>query len=219
MPGPTANTLRRVTAVEGPRRGRRPALPPDVERKALLDAGLRVLRASGYDRASLDEILAEAGLATRAFYRHFASKDELLIAIFRRDAESGLRRLTKRVMATEASLDAFLAWLDGMLAITYDPVSAARTVLMSAHGASTAAGYLEERDRAVAAFAAPLADVLERGLADGTFVETQPEMDARTINAVVWSVMNRRDERPATAEAARDYVLRFCLPVLGVNAS
>jgi AcrR family transcriptional regulator len=214
-----APTLPAVTSVvEGPRRGRKPALAPDVERKLLLDAGLRVLRASGYDRATLDEVLAEAGLSTRAFYRHFSSKDELLIAIFRRDGESGVRRIAKRVAAVDDSLAALELWVDDVLEIRFDPASRARSLTLLDHGASTAAGYLQERDRAVDDFARPLAEVLERGLADGTFPRARPAQDARTINAVTWAVSRHAGEG-SSLEEARHYVLSFCLPALGVSAS
>jgi AcrR family transcriptional regulator len=39
------------------------------------------------------DILNEADLSTRSFYRHFASKDQLLCALFRREAEAAAARL------------------------------------------------------------------------------------------------------------------------------
>jgi AcrR family transcriptional regulator len=50
-------------------------------RAALLDAGAKVFAARGYRAASVDEILAEAGLSKGTFYWHYGSKQELFLAL------------------------------------------------------------------------------------------------------------------------------------------
>lgn len=47
-------------------------------RAALRDAALRHFVAFGYDGASVPAIAAEVGVTERTFYRHFATKDEVL---------------------------------------------------------------------------------------------------------------------------------------------
>lgn len=47
-------------------------------RAALRDAALRHFAAHGFDAASVPAIAAEAGVTERTFYRHFATKDEVL---------------------------------------------------------------------------------------------------------------------------------------------
>lgn len=47
-------------------------------RTALRDAALRHFVAEGYDAASVPAIAAEVGVTERTFYRHFATKDEVL---------------------------------------------------------------------------------------------------------------------------------------------
>ena len=56
------------------------------EQQALIDAGLAVLRRHGSEGLTVNDVLAEAGLSTRAFYRHFESKDALVLAIYAHDA-------------------------------------------------------------------------------------------------------------------------------------
>lgn len=46
--------------------------------RALLDAGRRLLRRRHFDALRIEEICADAGLTTGAFYRRFASKDAYL---------------------------------------------------------------------------------------------------------------------------------------------
>ena len=57
-------------------------LPPtgksERTRAALRDAALRHFAADGFEAASVAAIAAETGVTERTFYRHFATKDEVL---------------------------------------------------------------------------------------------------------------------------------------------
>ena len=66
-----------VEEIEAPRRGRPRRFSSHTERQLLLDASVRVMSANGYDGTSVNDILEEAGLSTRAFYRQFDSKHAL----------------------------------------------------------------------------------------------------------------------------------------------
>ena len=50
-------------------------------RAKLLDAAVSVIRAKGYSAARVDDICAAAGLTKGSFFHHFASKEELALAI------------------------------------------------------------------------------------------------------------------------------------------
>ncbi|WP_244930071.1 TetR/AcrR family transcriptional regulator [Nocardioides sp. W7] len=50
----------------------------DRTRAALRDAALRRFVADGFEAASVSAIAAEVGVTERTFYRHFATKDEVL---------------------------------------------------------------------------------------------------------------------------------------------
>src|ERR1039458_9361995 len=52
-------------------------------RARLLQAASEVFAKHGYDRASLDDVAAAAGLTKGAVYSSFASKDELFYALMR----------------------------------------------------------------------------------------------------------------------------------------
>src|SRR5215204_5592639 len=47
------------------------------KREAILTAALRVFSQQGYERASVDEIAAEAGVAKPTIYNHFGTKEQL----------------------------------------------------------------------------------------------------------------------------------------------
>ncbi|MFP4636794.1 MAG: TetR/AcrR family transcriptional regulator, partial [Nitriliruptoraceae bacterium] len=53
-------------------------------REAVLDAAAQAFHAHGYHGASVDDVCAEAGITGPGLYRHFASKDALLMAVLDR---------------------------------------------------------------------------------------------------------------------------------------
>ena len=82
------------------------------ELRILLDAALVVMERNGYTDAAVADILREADLSTRSFYRHFESKDQLLCALYRREAEAAAARLTAKVEAAVDPRAALDAWID-----------------------------------------------------------------------------------------------------------
>ena len=105
---------------EAPRR-----FEPDEERSLLLDASVKVIRRKGYQGATVEEVLAEAGVSSRAFYRHFGGKDELLLALLRNDAEAFAASLQDRVAAAADPIEAIEEWIDGYLDLLFVPRRAA----------------------------------------------------------------------------------------------
>jgi AcrR family transcriptional regulator len=53
----------------------------EVTRQRIADAALPVFARSGYERATVDEIVREAGYSKGAFYVHFESKEDLFWAM------------------------------------------------------------------------------------------------------------------------------------------
>ena len=62
-------------------------------RDAIVDAAARVFTQRGYSGATVDAILAEAGLSKGAFYWHFESKDELMQAVLAERVERPVKEL------------------------------------------------------------------------------------------------------------------------------
>jgi AcrR family transcriptional regulator len=61
--------------------GRRRRLSPDLRRRELLEAAVRVLQRRGVTACRVEDITTEAGTAKGNFYRYFPTWDDLLIAI------------------------------------------------------------------------------------------------------------------------------------------
>jgi len=190
----------------------------DAERQSILNAAVRVMRRNGYAQAQIGDILAEAELSTRAFYRHFESKDDLLLALYRADAAAVAARLRARVAAAATPQAQLEAWVDETLSIGYDRRRADRAAMLGADVVRRTAGFAEENARANAAIAASLREVLAEGTARGAFPRCVPDEDAPTIHALTWRLVAEAIAGRATLDedAARAHVRRFCLPALGV---
>lgn len=75
-PGPS------TTASGRPRRSR-----PSTRADELIDASIRLFARDGYSAVSIDDIGAAVGIAGPSVYRHFESKQDLLVAAMNRGAE------------------------------------------------------------------------------------------------------------------------------------
>src|ERR1700690_3386694 len=63
-------------------RGQSPAQRSAVRRGQLLPAGLEMFGTAGWRQSTVRGICAAAGLSERYFYESFASRDELLLAVY-----------------------------------------------------------------------------------------------------------------------------------------
>jgi AcrR family transcriptional regulator len=184
----------------------------------LIAAGLTVLRREGAADMTIADVLAEAGLSTRAFYRHFTSKSDLLLAIYEHEVQLYRPRLQRRLDASDDPEAALVAWIDELLAAGFEPSRGARTRAMFRWAIPLQQEFPAEFAGIRAALTDPLERVLEAGRADGTFPDTEPAHDAKFIRALTWELI---DEHFSGAEldvqTARAEVLRFARPALGLR--
>jgi AcrR family transcriptional regulator len=215
----TVDTATQTTPGPATRTGRPRRFENEDELRLLLDAALVVMERNGYADAAVADILREADLSTRSFYRHFESKDQLLCALFRREADAAAARLQAKVEATATPREALHAWIDEILSFDRSRVKAARVSVLGSPGAMKAEGYVDEMRRASAVLTAPLEALLRRGAADGSFPLADPAADAPLIQSVVWAAAGlnpARDRSLSRTEAARQ-VRSFCDRALGIE--
>ncbi|MEQ8901748.1 MAG: TetR/AcrR family transcriptional regulator [Roseovarius sp.] len=60
---------------------------PKSRRDDLVDSALKLFYAGGFNATGIDKILAESGVAKMTLYKHFRSKDELILAVLHRRDE------------------------------------------------------------------------------------------------------------------------------------
>ena len=200
------------------RAGRPRRFEAEDELRILLDAALAVMERNGYVDAAVADILREADLSTRSFYRHFESKDQLLCALYRREAEAAVARLQEKVDAAADPRAALDAWIDEILSFGHHRAKAARVAVLGSPGAMRAEGYAAETRRAATLLMAPLQTLLAHGVADGSFPLADPVADAPLVQSVVWAAagLNPTREKLPRAEASRQ-VRSFCERALGAS--
>jgi AcrR family transcriptional regulator len=184
---------------------REAALADEVSR--IMDATYVVISRTETLDPPLRAILREAGLSTPAFYRHFRSKDELLVGLLEQGWDT-LRGYLDHQMAKVSDPEAQIAaWVRGMLAQASDREAArrARPFVMNLTRLATRFPneYRASRDRLVALLVPPVTAC--HGEADAWGV-------AFTVYELAKAVQDRHlleETRPSPAEAARlvDFVL------------
>src|SRR5438128_323501 len=121
---------------------RRDTATAELER--LLRAARTVLVRHGYDGLRVDEVLAEAGLSTRAFYRHFQGKSELFLALFDEETARAAERLRVIVDAAVGPEAKVRAWVEAVLDLAYDARLGRRTGMFAAEGPRLAREFPED---------------------------------------------------------------------------
>lgn len=203
----------------GPKRsvGRPRHYDEATERELVFDAAYRVLRDQRDKGITIADVLAEAGVSTRSFYRHFASKDELLCAMYSRDAVRAAERLTAQVEKASSPTHALQLWIDEMFSFHVGP-RAERFMVLASLTAMRADGAETVGEKSRDMLVAPLADAIAAGAADGSFRSVNPQVDADLVAAAVYHaaafVAPHLGKKPAAG--ARDDVLSFCRRALGV---
>ncbi|MCF2526932.1 TetR/AcrR family transcriptional regulator [Yinghuangia soli] len=178
----------------------------------LVEATYRVVERTGSLDPTVREILRESGLSNQAFYRHFRSKDELLVALL----DDGRRRmaeyLRRRIAAADTAPGRVRAWIEGVLAQAADPVAAARTRPFLAHQDRLAEQFPAEQRSSTEAMLAPLVEVLRETYPANPAVGTHddPVADALAVYRLTVACLHdhlRARTAPTPAETA--HLVRF----------
>jgi AcrR family transcriptional regulator len=119
-------------------KSRKPRSDSLRNREQLLEAAKAVFNEAGAD-ASLEEIARRAGVGIGTLYRHFATRDALLAAVYRRGVEQ-LSAAADALLAERAPMAALEAWLHLLI----DYMGAKRVIgpaLQAAAGGEGPAAY------------------------------------------------------------------------------
>lgn len=198
--------------------GRRRRLDPDPRiRVAILAAASKIVTKDGVSALGVAEVLSHTQLSTRAFYRHFGSKDELVSAVFLEMARVETLRLRRVMTAAADPIRAVVAWIDGRLDLVLNTEIRAdlRQVSLEAQSQTFAAPELVTA--AYGEILGPLEEELERGRDLGIFPDVDPQSDALSIHGAVWASIERYwASSDSDLPNLRQRTQRFCLGGLGV---
>jgi AcrR family transcriptional regulator len=162
------------------------------ELDGLLSAARHALADRGYDGLRVEDVLREAGLSTRAFYRHFSGKDALFLALFEQESMRADQRLRARMELAKGPVEAIREWVSAVLAVVYEPRLAPRAHVFAGERGSLALRFPEEMDRLTRGRLEPLEAAIAEGRAAGTFPRADPVSDARAIHHLCSGLINDR---------------------------
>ena len=177
----------------------------ESERRAIIRAAYRLIgRETGF--VSVQDILEEAGLSTRAFYRHFASKDELILFMYSSDNERVAAAQWAATEETEDPWEALRAWVDVSLSVAYDQAPGQHSRVLSSGEARSAQGWFGEYLKGIARSLASLEALLSRGVNEGSFHSEKPGADAQIIFGATGHLTSLRVARGDDAMSRRQAV-------------
>ena len=134
--------------------GRRDQYAAEVRR--LIDAAFVVMRRTGSIDPQVREIVQAAGLSNQAFYRHFASKDALLLTVLADGRRQLVAYLRARLRGTDDPDEQLARFVDGVMAQARDTEAAEATRPFAINGNRLAAEFPDQ----VAASRTELLDLL-----------------------------------------------------------
>lgn len=197
---------------------RRKKLDPDPGvRDALVNAAAEIVREEGIASVNVARVLDRAALSTRAFYRHFDSKDALVSAVFLQMAQIEMRRLKRKMAGASDPVDAVVAWIDGRLDLAFNERIRSDLRKMSLEAQSQMFAAPELVSDAYGEILKPLIEQLEKGRAAGLFPGIDPAADALSIQGAIWASTERQwATGDCDQHAVREQIFRFCLRGIGV---
>ncbi len=175
-------------------RDRTAAYAEEVRR--LLDAAYAVLRRTGELEPRVSDVVREAGLSNQAFYRHFRSKDELLLALLDDGQRRLLATLEARMGRAETGAPCVRAWVEGVLEQARRPEAADNTRPFAINGLRIADRFPVEWSRSRDALLAPLRAAITE--LDGDASRDATEVYHLTFGAMQDALVRR--ERPTDDE-------------------
>jgi AcrR family transcriptional regulator len=199
-----------VRSVERALEGRYATYLEEVSR--LVEAGVRVMQRNGDFEPPVNEILREAGLSNQAFYRHFKSKDEFLLAVLDNGVRELVSYLQHRMEGVESATERIRRWIEGLLAQGLNPEAAEATRPFVVPQARLAERFPEEVADSVRQLTVLLAEAIAEGLEVGELSGGDPERDSRAIYdlAMGWLQRSLAEKGVASSEDA-DHLLSFAM--------
>jgi len=155
---------------------------PAVRRAELIDCAQRLFLTRGYERTTINDVIAAAGLSKGAFYHHFRSKEDMLEAIAERFARESAGFAGN--LRADPTLNA-LRRLNLLLSLGRDwkreQMAQLRAMFTTLLYPQNAVLYHRIVDAVNAVLAPVLAEIIAQGAAEGVFDAGEPRLAAEIL--------------------------------------
>jgi AcrR family transcriptional regulator len=148
-------------------------------RTRILESAIKLFSNSGYNKASVDDICAEAGISKGAFYHHFKSKQELFLALL----DGWLHAIDSAIEASK-DLPAPETFMRMTEAFPYIFETAGNGLPMFLEFWLQASRDRKIWDASIAPYRRyhkHFTSLIKKGVDEGSFVEVDPDLASRMI--------------------------------------
>jgi len=180
----------------------------EVER--ILVAAVRVMERVAPDAPRVSDIIAEADSSNKAFYRYFAGKDDLILAVMERGTAIVASYLQHQMAKETQPAAKIRRWIEGILAQVAD-----ENLFSMSRAATVQLGAAADRRVAEVEIAQPLRRLLTQPMSELGI--SAPARSADTVYTCTTAIM--RAFIAANHQPDRDdieHLVGFCLRGLGV---
>jgi len=128
-------------------------------RERILTTAYRLFTRRGIRAVGTDEVIVRSGVAKATLYRHFPTREDLILAVYRHDMQQ-LADSVGELLKTHSPLDAFLTWFETLAAY----IRIKHGLDQALHGAAIRSAI----DESYAPVAAAVTRLLDACVADGS---------------------------------------------------
>jgi AcrR family transcriptional regulator len=179
-----------------------------TEARRLIDAALVVMRETGAIDPAVRDVVREAGLSNQAFYRHFPSKDALLLAVLADGQRQLVSYVEHRVERVDDPRERVRRWVEALMEQARRPQAAAATRPFAVNGLRLHDQFPDET--------AASREELVRTLRPAIVAAGGDERDAELVHDLTMTRMNDalvHRRVPDRKEVA--HLVAFCLAAIG----
>jgi AcrR family transcriptional regulator len=155
---------------------------PDDRRIEILDAAQALFFERGYERTTVNDVIAKVGISKGGFYHHFSAKEDLLEGITARLAQDAVARvrdiLDDPALGALARLNGFLARSRQMKVEDAPKIRAAFDVIFRPENLLL---YHRINAASIAVMRPVLAGIIAQGKTEGVFTVPDPDAAAEIV--------------------------------------
>jgi AcrR family transcriptional regulator len=180
----------------------------EVER--ILSAAITVMQRASPDAPRVSDIVAAAGVSNKAFYRYFAGKDDLMLAVMERGVGLVVSYLEHQMAKETTPQGKITRWISGSLAQVADPELIGMSRALVGQMSASDKRRLGEEETMAAMRELLVEPIRDLGSAD-------PQRDADAVFVCTVGTMRRYvDSTDQPGRKDISHLVGFCLRGLGV---
>jgi AcrR family transcriptional regulator len=186
--------------------------------KEIVDAAQRLFHEHGDEGFTIQQLVEEAGVALQTFYRHFAGKDQLLLALLERSIAEFCAELRKATQEIDDPIERMRIYVTRPLGLQRGGTTPDSRAFTHEHFRLFQL-YPDEVSRATSAFAELIFESLEDARDCGLMTSPDPRRDAWIITELVMTTFHHYSfaDLGGDADAVIDHLWHFCRTAISVH--